>query len=249
MPEAALAVRDLHVFYQRGVAIVRGVSFSVPRGSVVAVIGPNGAGKSTLLRGIAGLAGVSHGTVHVDGKLATGMPPQRLVEIGVAFIPQEHTVFPEMSVEENVRLGGWIRRRDRAWLRQRMREVSELFPALAAKLESPAGTLSGGQQKMVELARGLVAEPKILLLDEPTAGLSPQLASEVYAQIASLSKAHSISVLLVDQNVNEALALADHVYAVTMGRNDVDGTAADVIQGLDDIVRGWLRRQEGGLVS
>jgi branched-chain amino acid transport system ATP-binding protein len=187
--------------------------------------------------------------VHVDGQEATGLPPRRLVEIGLAFVPQEHSLFPEMSVEENIRLGGWLRRRDRAWLKQRIREVSELFPGLAAKLDAPAGSLSGGQQKMVELARGLVAEPKILLLDEPTAGLSPKLAAEVYGQIASLREAHSISVLLVDQNVHEALALADHVYAVTMGRNDVDGSAADVINGLDDIVRGWLRRQEGGLVA
>jgi branched-chain amino acid transport system ATP-binding protein len=230
------------------VAIVRGVSLNVPRGSIVAVIGPNGAGKSTLLRGIAGLANVTQGAVYVDGKPATGLPAQRLVGIGVSFIPQEHTVFAEMSVGENIRLGGWIRRRDRRWLKRRMSDVAELFPALATKLESRAGTLSGGQQKMVELARGLIPEPKILLLDEPTAGLSPQLAAEVYKQIGRLSKEHSISVLLVDQNVHEALALADHVYALTMGRNDVDGTAADVIQALDEIVRGWLRRQEEGLV-
>lgn len=248
-PEDGLRVDGLRVAYQRDAEIVRGVSLTVDPGTIAGVIGPNGAGKSTLLRGIAGLATVTGGRVTLDGTDLTSRPPRRLLESGLAFVPQEHTTFPEMTVEENLRLGGWIRRRQRPWLNGRIERVCEIFPALGSRLDQPAGSLSGGQQKMVEVGRCLISEPRVLLLDEPTAGLSPGMARQVYEQIRRLRDETRVSVLLVDQNVREALQLADHVYALAMGRNDTDGGAADVAGRLDDVVRGWMRRSGSGVVG
>ncbi len=242
-----LQVRDLRVAYERDIEILRGVSLTAEEGSVTAVIGPNGAGKSTLLRAVAGVAPTTRGTVELDGRPITRLPPARLVELGLAFVPQERTIFTRMTVRENLQMGGWRRRRDRRWLQQRIEDVCALFPMLRERLQSPAGDLSGGQQKTLELARGLVSEPKVLLLDEPTAGLSPKMASEIYRQIEHLRAQIGVTVVLVDQNVREALALADHVYALAMGRNDVDGTSDEIANNLDSVVRGWLQHIGSGL--
>jgi branched-chain amino acid transport system ATP-binding protein len=244
-----LEVRDLRVAYESDIEILRGVSLTAKEGSVTAVIGPNGAGKSTLLRAVAGVAPTTNGTVKLDGRPITRLSPARLVELGLAFVPQERTIFTSMSVRENLQMGGWRRRGDRRWLEQRIEEVCALFPMLDERLHSTAGDLSGGQQKTLELARGLVSEPTVLLLDEPTAGLSPKMAAEIYRQIEYLRAQIGVTIVLVEQNVREALALADHVYVLAMGRNDLDGTSEEIASNLDSMVRGWLQRTGSGVVA
>ncbi|NIR29365.1 MAG: ABC transporter ATP-binding protein [Gammaproteobacteria bacterium] len=242
----ALHVNGLHVAYERDIEILRGVDLVARSAQITAVIGPNGAGKSTLLRGVAGLAPVVGGTVRLGERDVTGTSTEQLLHAGLAFVPQEHTVFPEMTVAENLRLGGWSRRHEREWLTRRIDACCQLFPFLSARLHSPAGALSGGQQRLLEVARCLVVEPSVLLLDEPTAGLSPAMTADVYEQIDELHEQADVTILLVDQNVREALHLADHVYVLAMGQNDTDGTAKDVQARLDDIVRGWMGRKGSG---
>ncbi len=249
MNEPALVISELRVAYERDIEILRGVDLRASRSKITAVIGPNGAGKSTLLRAVAGLAPVVGGRVELDGRTVTGSSTATMVRLGVAFVPQERSVFPEMTIRENLVLGGWHRRSEHAWLADRITAVCAQFPVLGLRLDEAAGNLSGGQQKALEIARGLVSDPTVLLLDEPTAGLSPRLAQEVYEQVASLSGRLGVTVLLVDQNVREALAIAQHVYVLAMGRNDAEGAPADVLGRLDDIVKGWMQQQASGLGS
>lgn len=242
-----LVISGLQVAYSRDISILRGVDCHARAGQITGIIGPNGAGKSTLLKGVAGLAPTTGGELFIDGRRVTGTPAQRLRDAGVAFVPQEHSVFPEMSVRENLRLGGWTRRRQRAWLRRRIDFCCHLFPELAERLSMMAGDLSGGQQRLLEIARGLMCEPSVLLLDEPTVGLSPRLATEVYEQIRALPAGSGVTVLLVDQNVRECLRISDYVYVLAMGRNDTEGSAQDISDRLPEIVQGWMQRKGSGL--
>jgi branched-chain amino acid transport system ATP-binding protein len=237
-----LSVRKLHVAYDRDVEILRGVSLTAQAGMITAVIGPNGAGKSTLVRALVGLAPIVDGRVELADNDITGFSASRLLDAGVALVPQERTIFPAMTVGENLQMGGWTRRRDRSWLRARVQSVCEEFPALGERLRERAGNLSGGQQKMLEIARGLIVEPSLLILDEPTSGLAPGIAKQVYEQITELNRRRSVTILLVDQNVRDALAVAGYVYVLAMGRNDAEGTAAELLDRLGDIVRDWMHR-------
>ena len=245
----AVEISGLRVAYEADVEILRGVSLSGPANTMTAIIGPNGAGKSTLLKGVAGVAPVTRGEVRLGEKRIDRLSTAMLVEAGVSFVPQETSVFDQMTVVENIRLGGWTRRRDKAWLDQRIAVCGDLFASIRPHLARNAGDLSGGQQKLVEIARGLVAEPRLLLLDEPTAGLSPIMVKEVYTELARLKEMRSVTVLLVEQNVREALAVADHVYVLSMGQNDTDGPAAEIGGKLDDIVRNWMSREGSGVSS
>lgn len=225
------------------------VDLHVDPGEVVALLGDNGAGKSTLLKGIAGVAPVTRGEVRLGGKRVEGLSTVQLVNSGISFVPQESSVFGQMTVAENLRLGGWHRRSERDWLDRRVQDCGALFESIRPHLDRKAGDLSGGQQKLVEIARGLVGEPGLLLLDEPTAGLSPVMVREVYSELARLKERRSVTVLLVEQNVREALEVADHVYVLAMGQNDTDGTAADIAGRLETIVRNWMHREGSGVVS
>lgn len=243
-----LRVSGLKVAYERDILILRGLDLAMREGSLTAVIGPNGAGKSTLLKAVAGLAPVVGGSVTLQSARIDGCSPVAVRRHGIAFVAQEDSTFGDMTVRENLRLGGWIRRSERGWLEQRIRACAEMFPAITPHLDRRAGLLSGGQRKLVEVARGLVAEPRLLLLDEPTAGLSPSMVKELYRQIGAL-KARGVSILLVEQNVREALEVADHVYVFAMGLNDVDGPADEIARRLPEIVQGWLGRKPAGVVA
>lgn len=243
-----LRVQGLKVAYERDILILRGLDLAMREGSLTAIIGPNGAGKSTLLKAVAGLAPVIGGTVTLGSERIDGLDPVAVRRRGVAFVAQEDSTFGDMTVRENLQLGGWIRRSERAWLPERVETCGRLFPAITPHLDRRAGLLSGGQRKLVEVARGLVAEPRLLLLDEPTAGLSPSMVKELYREIAALKK-QGVSILLVEQNVREALEVADHVYVFAMGLNDVDGPAPDIARRLPDIVQGWLGRKPAGVVA
>ncbi len=243
-----LRVDGLKVAYERDIQILRGLDLVMREGSLTAIIGPNGAGKSTLLKAVAGLAPVIGGSITLGVERIEGRDPVAVRRRGIAFVAQEDSTFGDMTVRENLQLGGWIRRSERVWLAERVEACGRLFPAITPHLDRRAGLLSGGQRKLVEVARGLVAEPRLLLLDEPTAGLSPSMVKELYRQIAAL-KRQGVSILLVEQNVREALEVADHVYVFAMGLNDADGPAHDIARRLPDIVQRWLGRKPAGVVA
>ena len=218
------------------------------RGKITLVIGPNGAGKSTLLKAIGGLAPAVGGTVKLNDQDVTGWPARRLLEARLAFVPQEATLFRDMSVRENLVMGGWMRRGEKTWLAERVQATADLFAMPSAYLQRRAGDLSGGQQKILEIARSLVLRPSMLLLDEPTAGLSPKMAAQVYGHVRELVRS-GITLLLVDQNVRSSLAIADYVYVLAMGRNNAEGSADDVERRLQSIVAGWMKEGGSGVAS
>ena len=213
----ALQVQGLEASYEPGLPIVRGASLTVQSGEVVALLGPNGAGKSTLVKALAGLVQVSAGTVLLDGRNITQTAAHRMVFEGLAFVPQTENVFAPLSVAENLELASAVLGGTRAQRRARLEPVYTLFPDLARQQKLPAGRLSGGQRQMVAVARALIAGPRLLILDEPSAGLSPKLVAQVFDMLRQVRDS-GVTVLLVEQNVKAALALADRAAVLVEGR-------------------------------
>jgi branched-chain amino acid transport system ATP-binding protein len=224
MADAALSVRALEAGYVPGVPIVRGVSLDLVPGEILAVLGPNGAGKSTLVRAIAGIVPRFAGEVRLGGKSIADLPPHRVVAQGFAYVPQVANVFADLTVEENLALGGYTLKRGRA---ERTQRVFELFPDLVAKRHAKAGRLSGGQRQMVAIGRALMVEPRVLALDEPSAGLAPIVVAHVFAMIRRVA-ASGTAVLVVEQNVRAALGAADRALVLAEGTERLAGRAADV---------------------
>ena len=223
---ALLEIADLHAGYVSGVDILQGISLTVEAGSVTVVIGPNGAGKSTLLRTIFGLLKPQRGRIRFDGQTIHGREPADIKTLGVGYVPQEINVFPLLTVEENLRMGGWILRRDRARLAHALDRVFETFPVLAARRREAAGALSGGQGRMLSVAREMMTAPALMLVDEPTAGLAPALVAQVYELLHAARQSGS-TILLVDQNIEDAVRQADYVYLVDLGRIRAHGPARE----------------------
>ncbi len=225
---SALTVSGLRVSYG-AVAVLHGVSVEVRRGEIVCVIGGNGAGKTTLLKTIAGVLRPAAGRVIADGGDIGGRPSWWVARHGIALVPEGRGVFADQSVRDNLVLGAVARssERDAAAVRADIESALALFPALAEKLELPAGALSGGQQQMLAVARGLMARPRVLLLDEPSLGLAPILVREIFAAIERL-RAQGVTVLLVEQMAAQALALADRAYVLDRGRITLEGPARAV---------------------
>jgi branched-chain amino acid transport system ATP-binding protein len=194
--------------------ILNGVDLAVAQGEIAVIIGPNGAGKSTAMKAIAGLVRVRSGRIRFDGAAIANEAPERIVRRGLAYVPQERNVFPNLSVAENLELGGFARRDARAALAQ----IYELFPPLHEKRRAVAGALSGGQRQMVAIGRALMMAPKLLMLDEPTAGLSPRFMDQIFAKIEEINRAGT-AVLMVEQNARHALSIAHRGYVLQMGRN------------------------------
>ena len=207
------------------VDILHGVSIAVHRGEMVAVIGPNGAGKSTLLRAIFGLLPLRAGKVFLNGTDVSGEQPDRLVRKGLCYVPQVDNVFPNLTIQENLEMGAFVRRNG---LRDRLNEVYSLFPDLAARKGDNAGKLSGGQRQMLALARALMLDPTVLLLDEPSAGLSPKMVEAIFQRIGVINEAGT-AVLLVEQNAREALSLCQRGYVLAMGTNRLEGEARSLL--------------------
>jgi ABC-type branched-subunit amino acid transport system ATPase component len=218
-----LEVTDLRAGYVTGVNILAGVTLAVAEHAVTLLIGPNGAGKSTLLRTIFGLLRPVHGSVVLLGRDVSGASPSALKAAGVSYVAQDINSFPLLTVEENLQMGAWVFRRDRVRLANRLAQVYGLFPALKQKRRDLAGSLSGGQGRMLSIARELMTSPSLLLIDEPTAGLAPDLVAQVYGILATARSATGAAVLLVEQNVEEALPIADHVYLLNLGRVKAEG--------------------------
>ena len=222
-----LEVRELYAGYYRELHILRGVSFIARPGQVTAILGANGVGKSTLLKAIFGFLPPAGGHVLLDGVEITGTPPHRMVERGVAYGPQQPGIFAEMTVEENITIGAWTFRRDGGRIRRKLDENYARFPILHHRRRSPAGELSGGQRRMVELARVLMSDPRYLLIDEPTAGVAPVVAEGVYATLTAL-RGDGVGVVLVDQDIRRALQVAVYVYVIDLGQNRLEGAPAEL---------------------
>ena len=209
------------------VPIVREASFMVSPGELVAVIGPNGAGKSTALKAIMGLLKPTGGRVIFDGQEITGMRTDLVVRRGLAYVPQGRIVFPLMTVVENLEMGAYIER-DRGRIRASMQQVFQLFPVLGERRRQKAGTLSGGEQQMLAIGRALMTKPKLVLMDEPSLGLSPRYVSVIFERLAELKRA-GYSLMVVEQNAARALAAADRGYVLELGRNRFEGTGASLL--------------------
>jgi ABC-type branched-subunit amino acid transport system ATPase component len=222
--EAALVVRGLTAGYG-GPPIIDGVSIEARREAVTAVVGPNGAGKSTLLKAIAGLIRPVAGQVFVDGNEVTGSPVERLVRRGVAYVPQVANVFPDLTVRENLEMGGYIRA---SGVRERVEQLFELFPDLREASRRRASTLSGGQRTMLAMGRGLMVDPVVLILDEPSAGLSPRFQGLVWERIEQVSRT-GVAVLVVEQNTRETLRHARWAYVLVLGKNRLEGAGHDLL--------------------
>lgn len=217
-----LEVQDLYVGYYQDLHILRGVHLKARVGTITAILGANGVGKSTLLKTIYGFLRPDRGTITLDGQSLIGIPPYRMVNLGLVYIPQQPGIFPDMTVEENLVMGAWSYRRDSRRMQRKLEENYERFPVLREKRRQKAGELSGGQQRMVELGRALMTDPRVLLVDEPSAGLAVTVAREVYAILARLRE-EGITIVLVDQDVRRALRIADYVYVLDLGRNRAEG--------------------------
>lgn len=225
MADTVLSVNGLSVGYG-GPAIVSDVTLEARPGAITALVGPNGAGKSTLLKGIAGVLAPMSGSIRIRGDDVTGLPPEQLVRRGLAYVPQVANVFPSLSVTENLEMGAYARRGSP---RARIEEMYQLFPDLRAAAKRPARTLSGGQRNMLALARGLMSDPSVLLIDEPTAGLSPRYEAAVWEHVLAVRDT-GVGVLVVEQNTRRTLSHADHAYVLTLGRVRLEGSGRSLLE-------------------
>lgn len=227
-----LEIKDLVVKYG-GITAVKGISLAIEEGETVALIGANGAGKSSTLHAVSGLLRTASGTISFDGKDITGARPDRIVEMGLVQVPEGRQIFTRLTVEENLRMGAFVNR-DKADVARNKERVLSLFPILKERAGQSAGTLSGGEQQMLAIGRALMSSPKMLLLDEPSMGLSPIMTQEVFNVLRSL-KEENITVFVVEQNAYEALELADRAYIMETGTIALEGRSADLIN--DDRVK------------
>ena len=225
--DVVLETRDLHVGYYKDLNIIQGLNLKARRNQITAVLGANGVGKSTALKAAFGFLKPNQGDILLEGESILNVPVHQRILKGLAYIPQQPGVFKDMSVEENLELGGWTFRRDKKQVRDKIEANYERFPVLRDKRKQITGELSGGQQRMVEIGRTLMADPKMLLVDEPTAGLSKMLSAEVYEMLTHLTTRDNLTILLVDQEIRQALKIADYVYVLELGRNKFEGPASD----------------------
>ena len=233
---AMLEVKDLEVYYGV-IQAIKGISFEVNKGEVIALIGANGAGKTTTLHTITGLISPKKGHVIFEGKDITKVPAHKIVSMGMAHVPEGRRVFAELSVYENLRMGAYTRK-DKSEIEESLANVYKRFPRLEERKNQMAGTLSGGEQQMLAMGRAIMSKPKIILMDEPSMGLSPILVNEIFDIIRAVSESGT-TVLLVEQNAKKALAIADRAYVLETGKIVLEGNAKDLLED-DSIKKAYL---------
>lgn len=233
---AMLEVKDLHVHYGM-IEAIKGISFEVNQGEIIALIGANGAGKTTILHTISGLLKPSQGTVFFQDREITRMPGHKIVSLGMAHVPEGRRVFAQLSVYENLLMGAYTRK-DKEEIQNTLRMVYDRFPRLEERMNQMAGTLSGGEQQMLAMGRALMSKPGIILMDEPSMGLSPIFVNEIFDIIESVSKSGT-TVLLVEQNAKKALAIADRAYVLETGNIVLSGDAEELMNN-DSVKKAYL---------
>jgi branched-chain amino acid transport system ATP-binding protein len=221
-----LKIKDLHVSYG-GIRALRGVDLEVPEGKIVTLIGANGAGKSTLLRTISGLVKADSGSITYNDVELLGKPINKVLEVGIAQVPEGRRVFPDLSVLENLKIGAYLRK-DKDEIEKDIQWVYSLFPRLEERHWQMAGTLSGGEQQMLAVGRALMSRPKLLLLDEPSLGLAPLVVQDIFSIVREINR-QGVTVLLIEQNANMALKIADVAYVLETGRITMSGSGAELL--------------------
>jgi branched-chain amino acid transport system ATP-binding protein len=235
-----LTVDGIETFYG-GIQALKGVSLEVPEGSIVTLLGANGAGKSTTLKSISGLVPPARGTVAFSGRRIDRLPSEKIVRLGISHVPEGRELFPELTVLENLKMGAYTRT-DRRAVARGLERVQAHFPILAERRLQLAGTLSGGEQQMLAIGRALMAEPRLMLLDEPSLGLAPMLVEEIFRIIREIHD-HGTTVLLVEQNANKALSIADYGYVLETGTVSLAGDSRQLLRD-DDVRRSYLGHQK-----
>lgn len=234
-----LEADTLSVGYREGIDILQRLSLRAAPRTITAIIGPNGAGKSTLLKCLFGLLPARTGQVRFNGQVITDWPTERRKAAGIAYLPQHHSTFPHLTVEENLKLGGWLIRHDRAQLAQRLEHVYTLFPALAERRKTRATNLSGGQLRQLAVAKEIMVPPRLLLVDEPSVGMSPRVAAELYELLVQMP-AWGITVILVDQNISDAVRIAERVYLIGEGRVLREDSGRWFSEHMEEVIRSML---------
>jgi ABC-type branched-subunit amino acid transport system ATPase component len=236
-----LELEEVHGGYQEGVEIIQGLSMALEREKLTVVIGPNGAGKSTSLRMIFGFLQPWSGSIRFNDTQIGGSDPFQIKRMGISYVPQDINIFPQLTVEENLKMGGWIFRRDKARLESQMERIYELFPILKDFRRRRANQLSGGQAKMLSIAKEVISEPEVILVDEPTAALAPVVAENTYEFLLATQQALKATILLVDHNMEKAADLADYVYVLSLGKIVEEGPGDEFdVERLKTIIRQCL---------
>lgn len=241
MSDTTLELRNVSVSYSGDITILQDLSIKVRRNSITGIIGPNGAGKSTALKTMYRMLNIGSGELWYDGQNITRLSQTELIRRGIAFVPQNHSVFAGLSVRDNLLLGAWCIRNERARIDEAIERVYDIFPVLAEKDRAPAGTLSGGQQRFLEIGRSLMTDPKVILFDEPSAMIAPKLSKEIY-QFLLLLKEYGKTVVLVDQNVRQCVNVSDHLYVLELGRNKIDCPTASMSGNAEmmELISSWI---------
>lgn len=232
-----LQVKDLHVMYG-GIRALDGISLNVHEGQIVALLGANGAGKSSTLRAIAGIVKARQGSILFKGEKLVGLKPHQVVRRGIAMVPEGRRVFTNLTVAENLRLGAYIRKSE-AEIQDNLDEIFDLFPRLAERRTQSAGTLSGGEQQMLALGRAQMSDPALLMIDEPSLGLAPVLAEDVFKELKRLHDQSGQTILLIEQNARAALSIADYAYILETGSIVLEGPARELAQ-MDEVRQSYL---------
>ncbi|MCB5167771.1 ABC transporter ATP-binding protein [Streptomyces bambusae] len=233
---ALLKVEDLKVAYGK-IEAVKGISFEVNEGEIVCLVGTNGAGKTTTLRTLSGLIKPRSGSITFDGQPLNAVPAHKIVSLGLAHSPEGRHIFPRLTIAENLQLGAFLRS-DKDGIEKDIQRAYEMFPILGERRKQAAGTLSGGEQQMLAMGRALMSQPKLLMLDEPSMGLSPLMMQKIMSTIADL-KAAGMTILLVEQNAQAALSLADHAHVMEVGKVVLSGTGQDLLHN-EDVRKAYL---------
>ena len=229
-----LNISDLHAGYGQ-MSILKGINLALNQGEIGVIVGPNGAGKSTALKAVFGMLNITGGSITFDGEDITGIRSETLAQHRIAFVPQEHNVFPTLTVNENLEMGAYARRDDFSHV---LDQVYDIFPPLKDKRHQPAGELSGGQRQMVAFGRALMIEPKLILLDEPTAGLSPMFMSQIFDRVIAINRT-GVTVAMVEQNAKQALAIADRGFVLANGMNSYTDSGPNLLNN-PEVARSFL---------
>ena len=233
-----LEVHDIYAGYQQDLDILKGISLHVKPGEIVCVIGPNGAGKSTVFKALYGFITVRTGRVLFNDRDTTNIRPQDALRAGITIVPQLRSVFPQMTVQENLEMGMYLEK-DKARVKRRINYILDLFPRLAERAKQKAGTMSGGEQRMLEIGRALMWEPRLMLMDEPSAGLAPLITKTIFKNIQRLNQEIGLTVLMIEQNARQGLEISHRGYVLELGQNSYEGTGRELL-GNSEVRRAFL---------